>query len=729
MAAQKQLEKSKISTKSTKNSHSPTNSLGISHGGRNERAISPSNSTLSNGSAGSSDHPKASRPTKYTSSASPSPPPPPSSISRKTRVPGLNKKKSAMGLSSKRKVPNFFTLLNSEDFSMRIDGIHQVAKKLGLMYPYTPIPDLEHIQLETTSQPVDGDKLKAIILQQFEDVNNNFVYETLSSWECVTCVMLRLLSFEEYIPRLILDVDEPKRVDRQKHARIALQRAKLFLQHENPDLANILFTSLVHFGGFGGTTPSNGKRDIYKLPANRRKLAKEFLVWMNELLTPLIGLDKTMCDKEALEGVPDAYLQVSSSSTWFESDANLRQCMDILLPLVITHSSGSAWHAPLVTFMKHVRLLNQSLFDSIVVTYDDSSINKICRVLGVHVRLDLAAVQQQSSDNVSIPLSEQSIKEEEEGEEDCEEEQEEEEKKEEEEEEEISAKQIMNGEEVLDDQVVNGEEEKTLVEQVAVNEEEKYEEPREKAVINEKEERCAKEQHTTEDEHEKEELSEINKTDTILIKEEEINQKLIEVMREDKQAVKDETSINAYSLSDEQRTPELRVSNEEPNVPDLTEVMYDKHLEDEQIQMKSPIPKYYQHHANMVPPLASNFPDSQIIGNPYYDQSPILVIPFIFSLFLEQNRLTFIIVSIQAIRRLNVQHLLLKQARLLFHNSNNNLFQQVSPTSKNTPSLHMSHFSIPKRSITHALFFNPTQDPMHLVLCVVAKTRRYYSMH
>ncbi|KAG1248296.1 hypothetical protein G6F68_013848 [Rhizopus microsporus] len=179
---------------------------------------------------------------------------------------------------------------------------------------------------------------------------------------------------------------------------------------------------------------------------------------------------------------------------------------------------------------------------------------------------------------------------------------------------------------------MNGEEEKTSAEQVSINEE-KYEEPREKAVINEKEERCAKEQHTMDDKHEKEEPSEINKIDAISIEEEEINQKLIEVMREDKQVVKDEKSVHAYSLIDEQRTPELRVSKEEPNVPDLTEVMYDKHLEEEQIQMKSPIPKYYQHNANMVPPLASDFPDNQIIGNSYYDQSPILVIPFFFFFF------------------------------------------------------------------------------------------------
>ncbi|KAI9244500.1 clasp N terminal-domain-containing protein [Sporodiniella umbellata] len=392
-SAQKQLEKSKNNkpAKSQDTHPHPTGSL-RAPGSLGKHEPSPSSSTLSNGSTDSADQmprsvsrqngSRLNSPMPY---SSPSPPPLSTSPSpRKTRVP-LNKKKSSAGLGAKRKPLSVMTLLNHDDIQLRIEGIQQLASKLST-YPYAATPNLKKIQLDG----VDGEALRKPVFQHFEDPVEPQMYEALSAWACVSFVMLRLLNFEDYLPRLILDahMDESARrseVDRVRHmeGKKAFGRAKLFLQHENPDLADTLFTCLVQFGGFGSTAQKMpaGKRDVYKLPANRRKLTKAFLVWMDELLMPLIGLEP-----EIEEDVPAQYHQYTwTASGWFELDSNVRQCLDNLLPLVTTYNSGSLWHGPLVTFIKHLRLLQQPLFDSIMGAYDEYSVSKICRILGIHL--------------------------------------------------------------------------------------------------------------------------------------------------------------------------------------------------------------------------------------------------------------------------------------------------------------------------------------------------------
>ncbi|KAG1158767.1 hypothetical protein G6F37_005496 [Rhizopus arrhizus] len=610
--AQKQLEKSKTSnTKPTRNLNSPTNSSGSlrasSSLGRHN--LSPSNSTLSTGSTGSVDTTKPFRqngsphlfrygsPPTVPSQLYDSPSPPPSiSPNRKTRVPGLNKKKSAVGLN-KRKAPSLFALLNNEDYNLRIDGIHQVAKKLG-MYPYTPTPNLELIDLET--QPaIDGETLKTIILQQFEEPSDILVYETLSSWEGVTCVMLRLLNFEEYIPRLILDAHTDEisarrsELNRQIQGKLALRRAKLFLQQQqHAGLADGLFTNLVQFGGFGNTTQRMpaGKRDIYKLPANRRKLTKEFLVWMDELLRPLIGLEVDV-EEEAWEGVPEEYRHMgrSAAAGWFESDANVHQCLNVLLPLVTTYNSGSLWHGPLVAFIKHLRLLNQQLFDSVTAAYDEYSVNKICRILGI--RLD-------SPPSVERPPA-------------------------------VSVAEPVNALESLpemtknEEQVIKEQEQQvpTVIEEpVEIDEAEdefigrKEFDKRELEVIKEHGEEEHGEDEDTEEKHCIEDNEE--KQDDTVKKD-----------SEEPLMNKEDVSMHLSTKENEQKAPMLTDDDKpvkvEQKTPDLTDVVYDRRLEeDDRGRTKSPIPNYFE--SNMVPPLTSNFPDNHVTDSNYYESGPML---------------------------------------------------------------------------------------------------------
>lgn len=441
-AAQKQLEKSKSKRHSpvptsSKSLHSPTQSSRASSSlGRQQQQqqqhlhelnLSPTTSTTSNGSASHLDHHHLQH-HALKRSLSPqtrtSPPPPlPSSLSshlsqsnstttaaaatttttttttRKTRVPTLHKKKSAVNLISKRK-PSLMALLQSDDITLRADGFMQLSKKLST-YPYTPVINLNAIIIDIpNAPPLDGGTLKSLVLNQWEDN-----YEVLSSWDCVTNVMIKLLSFEEYIPKLILDAnmdENAKRSDtdfiKHEYANLALVRAKLFLQCENFDLVDTLFTSLVHYGGFvstsGNNNPMNGmKKDITRLPANRRKLTKQFLEWMDEIVTPLIGLNEDIdYTMKAYEGVPNVYVEnfiekTANTASWFESDDNVRQCLAILLPWT-TSTFGTIWYSPLITFIKHLRLLNQRLFEMVTASYDDSSINKICRALGIHIRIE-----------------------------------------------------------------------------------------------------------------------------------------------------------------------------------------------------------------------------------------------------------------------------------------------------------------------------------------------------
>jgi hypothetical protein len=449
--AQKQLEKSKTTivrpppAQTSRAIYSPTVSPRASSSiGRHD--ISPSNSSASTGSTSQEPHhtnnnlvhhqqikrslsPRASSP-HLRSYGSPPPvsissqlqqsplpsnsisPSPPSSL-RKTRVPTLHRKKSAIGLVKRKPASNFMNLLSNDDPMQRTDGLVLLGKKLAA-FPYTPIPDLASIQLDVpNAPPIEGESLKSLILSMWDDH-----YDYLSTWDGLTCILFRLLTFEECLPKLILDanMDDSSRrteADVAKHqdAQLGLLRAKLFLAHQHPSLVDTLFTSLIQYGGFVGHTAApkliSSRKDITRLPANRRKLTKQFLEWMDELVTPLIGLDKELDESmKAYEGVPTEFLQAAThASEWFEVDDHIRQVLAILLPLITTSTSGTMWHAPLVTFMNHIRLLNQRLFEMVTATYDEYSINKICRVMGIHIRLEppVAVVPQEM---VSLDIQE-----------------------------------------------------------------------------------------------------------------------------------------------------------------------------------------------------------------------------------------------------------------------------------------------------------------------------------
>ncbi|CEP12161.1 hypothetical protein [Parasitella parasitica] len=427
-SAQKQLEKSKAVV-------SPRAS--VSSGRHRHHDLSPSNSSASNGSLKRSISPPSNRAISPTSISSqmqqqqqqqqqhdslPQP-------THKTRVPTLNRKKSAVSLIKRKPTSNFMNLITSDDMFQRADGIALLAKKLA---PFPPFGNTD-IQLDVpNSPPKSGQELKILILKLWDD----HYPEALFTWDAVTCVMFRLLTFEEYIPKLILEANSDGKSEndlaKQQLAHMGLVRAKLFLQSQHPALVDTLFNSLIQYGNFAGAANggSSGsassfaivnKKDITRLPANRRKLTKQFLEWMDELVTPLIGLNEDVdMTARAYEGVPAEYLDLvsnnhsgstSATAEWFESDDNIRQCLAILLPLITTSTSGTMWHAPLVTFMKHIRLLNQRLFEMVATTYDDYSVNKICRVLGIHIKIEppltVVPQQQQQEELSSEPMEKQ----------------------------------------------------------------------------------------------------------------------------------------------------------------------------------------------------------------------------------------------------------------------------------------------------------------------------------
>ncbi|KAI9310814.1 clasp N terminal-domain-containing protein [Dichotomocladium elegans] len=457
-AVRKALEKSKMSVPpKSRNIHSPTNSSSSLHTSsslgshRNvsdiHEAISPSSSSASNGSSGSNDQhhypheipktitrnitPRATSPSirstsphllrstygspppgpsnlhsSYMAPRSPPPPPPPSiPATRKTRVPGLTRKKSTIGSSSKRKL-SLLTMLTHDDLTMRSDGLHMLARKL-MSHPYSPIPDLKAIHIDSTSGAMDGDKIKEIVWGMFLEENNIRLYEMLSSWEGVAGLLLKLVPFDEYLPRLILDATpDPAAlktdddITKVEFAKQALKRAKIFLKRYDPELPERLVMGMVESGGFGGPggsgslpstrkTMTPGKKDPMRNPATRRKLMAGFLEWMDELVAPILGLEadngSDELDSSAREWIGEEG-QENTASVWFESDVHVRECIEKFLPLVPTSSPGSIVHRPLVSFICHLRLVNQKLFEIVAATYDSGTVNKISRILGIHIR-------------------------------------------------------------------------------------------------------------------------------------------------------------------------------------------------------------------------------------------------------------------------------------------------------------------------------------------------------
>lgn len=334
------------------------------------------------------------------------PPPPATNATRKTRVPGLSRKKSTIGSGAKRKL-SLMSMLTHDDLSMRCDGLHMLARKLA-SHPYSTIHDLSGIHIDSSSGAVDGPKLKEVVWGMFQE-DNVRLYETLSSWEGVAGLLMKLVPFDEYIPKLILDASADAvslktedDITKFEFANQAFKKVKIFLRRHDPDLAERLFAAVDEVGGLGSSTPSlrrqasnmmmmmGGKKDPMRQPVVRRKLTSRYLEWLDELVMPILGLDvNTNEESEAdlaaaaewIGDVPD-----NVASTWFDSDAHVRQCLAKLLPPVSTSAPGSIVHTPLVSLVAHLRLVNQKLFEIAASAYDTSTVNKISRVLGIHIR-------------------------------------------------------------------------------------------------------------------------------------------------------------------------------------------------------------------------------------------------------------------------------------------------------------------------------------------------------
>ncbi|KAI7883956.1 hypothetical protein K492DRAFT_205010 [Lichtheimia hyalospora FSU 10163] len=452
--ARKALEKSKAAALASASKHrglrSPTNSSSSLGSHRNmgdsHDTVSPSSSSASNGSGTSNEHhshhdiprsitrsisPRASSPSvrstsphlmrstygspppvpsqlhaSYMAPSTSPPPPPATNATRKTRVPGLSRKKSTIGSGAKRKL-SLMSMLNHDDLSMRCDGLHMLARKLA-SHPYSTIHDLSGIHIDSSSGAVDGPKLKQVVWGMFQE-DNVRLYETLSSWEGVAGLLMKLVPFDEYIPKLILDASADAvslktedDITKFEFANQAFKKVKIFLRRHDPDLAERLFAAVDEVGGLGTNTPSlrrqasnmmmmmGGKKDPMRQPAVRRKLTSRYLEWLDELVMPILGLDANTNEESeadiaaAAEWIGDAPDNVAS--TWFDSDAHVRQCLAKLLPPVSTSAPGSIVHAPLVSLVAHLRLVNQKLFEIAASAYDASTVNKISRVLGIHIR-------------------------------------------------------------------------------------------------------------------------------------------------------------------------------------------------------------------------------------------------------------------------------------------------------------------------------------------------------
>ncbi|KAI9013380.1 clasp N terminal-domain-containing protein [Phycomyces nitens] len=318
-------------------------------------------------------------------------PPPPTPVLRKTRAPVLTRKKSTIGQTTKRKL-SLLSMLNNEDLNIRCDGLLLLTRKLA-PFPYNPQPNAASILVESgTGVSLDGEHLKTIVWAMLDE-DNTKLYETLSTWPSVAGIFLKLIPFDEYLPRLILDASADENtlktdddISRSNATKLALKRAKAYLKTQDPNLAEHVFDNFLLYGVADTNRRAMGTRkDPAKNSANRRKFMRSFLEWLDELVMPMIGLDPE--DDEDAEPAQDEWVGPENvASRWFESDINVRHCLDKLFPLVSTSAPGSVWHIPLVSFVSHLRLVNQRLFETIASTLDEQTIAKISRVLGVYIR-------------------------------------------------------------------------------------------------------------------------------------------------------------------------------------------------------------------------------------------------------------------------------------------------------------------------------------------------------
>ncbi|KAI9477955.1 MAG: clasp N terminal-domain-containing protein [Benjaminiella poitrasii] len=297
--------------------------------------------------------PSSSSSTTTTSHSHTSPPLVPSRTTTNTKPRVLVRKKS-MGLI-KRKHLSLLSLLQSDDALQRTEGLLQLVKRLRHQLPYnSPLP--HQLQLSETLV-VEPDTLKTILVHIWDQSP-----DALSNWDIVTCVLLPLFGVEEVLMKAMSSSTTPGTI---------LLYVKLFCQVEHPNWVDFLMHSLQQ------TKPRLS-------PANRRKLMKIVLEWMDELL---------MATDDRYDEVPSEYWEPKVARVWFTSDENIHQCLVLLVPLVLT--STTSWHAALVSVLRHVRTLNEGLFDRTVVTLlveeDGSSqaVDKLCRLLGIRIRPDV----------------------------------------------------------------------------------------------------------------------------------------------------------------------------------------------------------------------------------------------------------------------------------------------------------------------------------------------------
>ncbi|ORX44434.1 hypothetical protein DM01DRAFT_1182139 [Hesseltinella vesiculosa] len=320
---------------------------------------------------------------------------------RKSRVPGLTRKKS---MASIRRKQTIMTMLQHDDLTVKVEGLQTLARKLT-PYDTSDHPfDISSIHVDDTvgtatdqSQLVDGIVLQPIIASMVSAMDTNIVlYEQLSTWEITLGVLVKLAPFDAYLQKVMLDAASAPSSDKKsddwikyKCASRTLARIKWFLSRTDEDLVERIYHGMLH------------SLSVTRLkPMERRKLSAQWLMWMDQHVVSTIGLEYNSEDDPWLMDNDNVQQDLghqywmhlykepkAGTSAWFESDINVRRCLDLLVPVLQRSAPGSLSHEPLVTLVGHLRLVNQKLFDAFVSSLgDDVIVSKICTVLGIHIK-------------------------------------------------------------------------------------------------------------------------------------------------------------------------------------------------------------------------------------------------------------------------------------------------------------------------------------------------------
>lgn len=279
-------------------------------------------------------------------------------------------------------------MLKSSDVQMRCKGIRQLSERLKSV-PYHPTQPM-------TLPPNVPSKIDLLpLLMDFltrHDLDLE-VYRTLMSWESLAGIFVYVMSVNYYCPTLIIAHGQKAQATRKEAQVMAiyskgLQRVKMFLKRNDPELAQRLLDILQSILGDQKLLDASVKRDIQLFPMYKDSLLCGLLTWMDEIVCDFIGLPEDEDDEMLMEG--SKWLNVSddtcSAGQWFDINHHVQlytSCVIQQLLSVVKKEKEKEMCTILCKMVGHLKMANQRVFENELKNLDTESLTCIEKALGL----------------------------------------------------------------------------------------------------------------------------------------------------------------------------------------------------------------------------------------------------------------------------------------------------------------------------------------------------------